>query len=668
MAKQSSKRRKYSSESNTRPARKKPAPSKAKASGPEENATTMIVHDTQVNTTAKGKKKSRVPARKKAKMQSDAQKLVIVDKNASRIRGLLARFMKEAPLDIMLEIFALLQPKDLLNLIRTSKDVRALLLSKTTAQIWRTVMKETCLPPMPDDLCEPEYASLAFDSYCDVCESGPCENVSWECRIRCHKRCAEESFIAYSNLRNVPTWSEGIEEMDKQGVIKLVPRVITSNFEHRRISSSYFVPSILDNYRLEFLEVKDDPEKLAEWKEDKKEEYEELTKHDLECRKWHLRKQEQRKTELEDLRKIRVDTIIRKLEALGWDKKDLARRPQITHHSVINQPKELTEKEWERIGPTIIGIVQRENVRTKEDRERIQEYAGRYQRFGEVYAAHLRDHGDPAIPPLGDVVVAAKSVESLIWDTPWKEQVSEGALAQALRTDLPNLTREWTAVVRKKLRSRIAKNQSQATPNTAIFRCLVCQELLWIPRLYSHRCLSAHKRPTAWQWYYNPFKILSWRLWSSRLLTLHRAGTANAQKMLQLCGLDTTRASLAEDLDNMDVVFECLDCKSGPARHFMRWTSVLKHSKGHQLSVTSYDDVVRSLVMEYFNSCYPRKGSGGKYWRCSLCEDSRPYEDIKEHIRETHALADEDIKPEHWYADRNMTFAHLDPGPFRYVP
>uniref|UniRef100_A0A0W0F6C9 F-box domain-containing protein n=1 Tax=Moniliophthora roreri TaxID=221103 RepID=A0A0W0F6C9_MONRR len=82
-------------------------------------------------------------------------------------RGLLERLVKDTPLDIVLEIFKHLLPLDILNLSRTSKELRAMLMSQSSVPIWRTARENVPeLPPLPSDLNEAQYANLAFDSYC----------------------------------------------------------------------------------------------------------------------------------------------------------------------------------------------------------------------------------------------------------------------------------------------------------------------------------------------------------------------------------------------------------------------------------------------------------------------------------------------------------------------
>ena len=99
--------------------------------------------------------------------------------------------MLEMPLDVLIEvrrscllhrsgegellqyptqIFHFLHPRDLLNLARTSKDFRALLMDRKSAPWWRATRSQIeGLPPCPKTLSEPAYANLLFFNHCHVC-------------------------------------------------------------------------------------------------------------------------------------------------------------------------------------------------------------------------------------------------------------------------------------------------------------------------------------------------------------------------------------------------------------------------------------------------------------------------------------------------------------------
>ncbi|KAF9006218.1 hypothetical protein BDZ89DRAFT_914655, partial [Hymenopellis radicata] len=83
-------------------------------------------------------------------------------------RGILQK-MTDMPLDVWFEILSYLDPLDLLRISRTTKNLRQLVMSKSSAFIWEWARLATeGLPPRPDDLNDPQYINLLFDRHCHV--------------------------------------------------------------------------------------------------------------------------------------------------------------------------------------------------------------------------------------------------------------------------------------------------------------------------------------------------------------------------------------------------------------------------------------------------------------------------------------------------------------------
>ena len=101
-------------------------------------------------------------------------------------RTMLTADFREMPLDILYEvsdsplitamtlwndaqIFGHLRPYDLLRLARTTKALRNILLRRSAKSVWKDALANIeGLPVCPDDLNEPQFASLAFDPFCHV--------------------------------------------------------------------------------------------------------------------------------------------------------------------------------------------------------------------------------------------------------------------------------------------------------------------------------------------------------------------------------------------------------------------------------------------------------------------------------------------------------------------
>jgi hypothetical protein len=66
------------------------------------------------------------------------------------------------------QIFSWLYPQDLLRLSRTTKSFCKILMRPLTKSVWKSALLNARMPKCPPELSEPEYASLAFDTYCHV--------------------------------------------------------------------------------------------------------------------------------------------------------------------------------------------------------------------------------------------------------------------------------------------------------------------------------------------------------------------------------------------------------------------------------------------------------------------------------------------------------------------
>jgi len=123
---------------------------------------------------------------KKRKSREDKVNPQVKKYRGKRV-GLL-RQLVEMPLDILFEvgatlhrtnglmftmippqIFGHLNPLDLLHLARTTKDLRAILMKRSSISIWKHARSHfDDLPECPSDLSEPQYAEFLFGKACTV--------------------------------------------------------------------------------------------------------------------------------------------------------------------------------------------------------------------------------------------------------------------------------------------------------------------------------------------------------------------------------------------------------------------------------------------------------------------------------------------------------------------
>lgn len=74
------------------------------------------------------------------------------------------------------KIMKYLMPRDLLQLARTTKGFRSFLISRSSSGLWKVARENVKgLPCCPSHLSEPAWASLAFETNCNV--SGMLESI-----------------------------------------------------------------------------------------------------------------------------------------------------------------------------------------------------------------------------------------------------------------------------------------------------------------------------------------------------------------------------------------------------------------------------------------------------------------------------------------------------------
>ncbi|EPS92895.1 hypothetical protein FOMPIDRAFT_1056469 [Fomitopsis schrenkii] len=96
------------------------------------------------------------------------------------------------PLDILAEIFSHLFPQDLINLARTTKAFRTLLMHRGSAHFWRASRRLAGLPDLPQRLSEPAYASFVYSNHCHNCfKQNVKSSVIWQIAVRYCRACKD---------------------------------------------------------------------------------------------------------------------------------------------------------------------------------------------------------------------------------------------------------------------------------------------------------------------------------------------------------------------------------------------------------------------------------------------------------------------------------------------
>ncbi|KAK1219533.1 hypothetical protein PQX77_017721 [Marasmius sp. AFHP31] len=573
-------------------------------------------------------------------------------------RGFLEKLAEEAPLDVVLEIFTHLYPLDILHLARTSKDLRGILMSRSSSHIWKAARENADrtipgLPPLPADLSEPQYASLAFDPTCQVCFRGPCENVVWECHFRCHKNCASKVFYSLDELSKLKTWNKDVEAMMQRGIEGgFIPR-----YEDRKLfgDEAVYLPSIIKSLRLEYQEIKDNQKELEKWERAKRERYSTLRNFGGQCEHWNQLWTDHcamvRHCDELALQRQRRNEINERLKSLGWSDEDLLQR-DFANHPLVNQTKELTNRAWTTIQPILV-----EHLEQLKEKRLEQAYASRHVLLKTVYDFHCKMNCKSeydVFPPIGDFILSpqAQAINDLIWNTPREQEVTQPQFIRTLlhQTDFGVLIKEWKAGIHKQLK---------ADPESAVFRCRHCREVLWVPRLYAHKCLLSSVAPVApLEWVhpeanFNPFVDFHWSTWSSHLLEYSEPATSYRARVQEMCEAEDLRG-----VDEMDPLFACRECSQ-----VFGWTRAIAHQHNHTLLIVK-DEVLVSAARNEMQPPVVRPDTV----LCQLCKSTPPpahwTATIYTHLKTRHGIEEQDAKRGvHWVWKPDTPFDSLQSRP-----
>ncbi|KAF9071226.1 hypothetical protein BDP27DRAFT_1322562 [Rhodocollybia butyracea] len=556
--------------------------------------------------------------------------------------GLLERLVKDVPLEVIFEIFCYLEPGDLLRLARTSRDLRCILMGKTSESIWCTARGNVeGLPPLPKDLNEPQYAHLLFEPYChaSLCKKR-CDYVLWNFRMRSCKK-------YYFNLHG--------------------------NWE------------IATRYKNEFHALND--EERDAWIDRKEKEYEEIQIHGIKCRRWLNAKLGERADQLTKLRKERKEAILKRLEQIGWRTeaetmiKDYY-RDTFTRHKSVSQPKKLTDHGWNCMETELVQMLS-DYQAERLVRQRDEALGSRYRLFLDLLLQieSETDLRDP-FPTAGDILTDLR-IEALIWDTPFDERLDASLCKSKLLEYLPSIINEWRPAKVQEVLEILRKSRPSATvPDlhlaTSVFACSSCTvKVLHYPQMFYHRCCHERSPTSNRSDERLDIYIPSWiakrplGLWMSSTLIYNDSGSQDTKKIIEACNLDPETTTI-DDLHLANPLIECSSCPPLYGRRcFTRWPYLLSRHIGHSFQVDSFGAETTQILAKEVPS------ADREAICCSHCHNTigpELFSDLLSHLKQKHAnVVGIDTLPtsgnllsirEHWYWNPRA----VEPGfkPFLY--
>ncbi|KZV70723.1 hypothetical protein PENSPDRAFT_685292 [Peniophora sp. CONT] len=329
-----------------------------------------------------------------------------------RLAGKLS-LLPTMPLDILLEIISYLPPGDLLQLARTTKSFRALLLSRSRVPIWRRAyhLVAPC-PPAPKWMSEPAWAHLVFGgNFCHMCNARPVrvhpgllKRVCRTC-LNAHLLTRAEAKEAYvfcldylfaelvstvesklGGQRSRPAtyyWSADVARVHGR-----VREILEREFHEREENG------LLDDDDDGAIVSSKAQAALDKLKESIRQRTHAHKKHASKFAKWQSEVDKARTEVLESNKSTRRDEINKRLLDLGYARADVN---ALAQHREVRAEQPLTQRVWKRVLPLLVEELARVKAERLE-RERLARVEDRKHAVATVYDAWLCTIPSDAIP------------------------------------------------------------------------------------------------------------------------------------------------------------------------------------------------------------------------------------------------------------------------------
>ncbi|KAF8996618.1 hypothetical protein BDQ17DRAFT_1364161 [Cyathus striatus] len=493
------------------------------------------------------------PARKKQKSKGSSSnvKETKAGRKVRGKRGVLKDFA-EMPLDILFEIFSRLGPLDLVNLTRTTKPLRKLLLEQSATCVWKDARGNLSgLPECPEDMSEQAYICLILESHCQRC-LGRTAHICWEFRLRICNKCltADSRFI-----NNTYMYRSGV-------VMQCCPTVEMPFNEsgRRRYTSRYFDDTYLKKNYHSYIAL-DDKQK-EQWAKMEREKINKIRDHSQKCVRWLESRAEERMNMMEEIRIRRVDEIVKRLTNMGWGE------------VIDNLPptEQLTERIWNNIRPGLFEFLEEQKELCFERLQRARVEA-RVPVLLKLYGDFVNVKPINAIIPPPTALFLFEPIRNLIINTPTAIELEVDDLLQASVVGFDEFCDQWRREMDLKLlrmvldltgpfnKSDIENIEETLSKATVAFKCGYC---------YGKNNKTTTISGTSEMGYCR----------TNARIDFDRKYEVASRAVVSACGLEPGEASIA-DMDRLDPFLECAKCKPGVERTIRTWRAAISHMISH---------------------------------------------------------------------------------------
>ncbi|KAG7449924.1 uncharacterized protein BT62DRAFT_944525 [Guyanagaster necrorhizus] len=605
------------------------------------------------------------PPRKRRKAVDDEGKenipvkaVVRAVKGGRRSVGKLSAFV-ELPLDILLEIFGLLNPLDLLHLARLSKDFRRVLMSRSTICAWKSARSNLEGFPGPyPTMSEPAWVNLAFMAECHYCTK-IVRHPDMYLKARLCPACAKTRLVGLDELLYEATSSE---KSMIQNVFNFIP---THHTMYQRQTRKH-----LDRFALRYeydaiwtkiSTIISDVEH-AQFEAERSAYMLEHRNHAVICTQWHNQRVRDRQDEIDALKKSRKAAIYDKLKELGYEKdlQSVELPDSFAEHPLVKKNSPLTDRAWANIKGEMVHWA--ESMRAK---HLAREREALINTRKAVAVAVLRQYKNEStnyplkhfFPTIADFCTFSPVREVL--ELPSEVVVNIQSFS-AVVPQIPYLCQRWRGYVRRLLSQFIVGPDSQ-TPYLKhlklarnVLICTSCSTIpvssyrlhrgheddggkcelvpLFYPQMLTHACTSlGYKRGSVTdESSHLVHERWRWRVpWNTTCLAKNDKFKTIVETIIQLVELDPSTATV-QDMDDADARFDCLLCESDPITRYSKMF-ILYNWREYAIHVFErhfWDSGRFSRHVEIFLSdddipinYYDIRPMGKTVWKCIHCHD-----------------------------------------------
>ncbi|KAG8693977.1 hypothetical protein FRC09_010143 [Ceratobasidium sp. 395] len=380
-------------------------------------------------------------------------------------------------------------PKDIISLARANKFFRALLMTKSSIHIWHGAMRNVPgIPPCPTDLSEPHYLALVYVPNCSLCGTNSSRRMDEMLRVRLCPSCRSKHLIKLATVTS-----------------EIAPLVLNSKkivpSKRSRGCERYVLKSDVQEVQVKLAELEktSDTKMLEEWRDTRKRELELRSSQASALITFLDGLENDRWSELQDLKKQHRVAVYDRLLESGWDKADLVfNYPRGWEWiSLVEQAKILTDRTWMNLRPKLIPLLEANRVDRLEREKSVKKHA-RKARL-EAYLKTIKEERAPIIDvtasslviPGSTLVATSPNVQikhmgifpklgdALEWDQMkqfLEDDLSVPEMEERVNRSLPEITQrisEWTDGVEDHLvellhKGREADNLGRDIPDAVV--------------------------------------------------------------------------------------------------------------------------------------------------------------------------------------------------------